>query len=74
MIRRACVVCGDHRIHALRRCSTCYRYRHRHGVDRPFALIAALTAKDIEREAVAGQRQEAVLSVRLAVLRSRSGA
>ena len=50
---RACVVCGDHRIHAHRRCNTDYRYWRRHGHDRPFELIAALTQRDIEREAAA---------------------
>ena len=51
--KRPCVVCGDVRIHAHRRCPTCYRYRYRHGQDRPFELIAALTTRDIEREATA---------------------
>ncbi len=48
-MKRACIICGDQRLHAHRRCQTCYRYWHRHGDDRPFELIAALTRRDIER-------------------------
>lgn len=47
---RTCLVCGDWRLHARRRCDTCYRFWRRHGADRPFELIAALTARDVERE------------------------
>ncbi len=47
--RVVCLVCGDTRLHALRRCQTCYRYLTRNGIDRPFELIRRLTERDIAR-------------------------
>jgi len=45
-----CLVCGDPASVARGRCGTCYQFARRNGTDRPFALIAALTQRDIERE------------------------
>jgi len=72
-VKRPCIVCGDHRVHAQRRCNTDYRYWRRHGHDRPFELIAAATRRDIEREAAARITAghtlgKVVLSIRLAHL------
>lgn len=50
---RLCLVCGDRGLHGLSRCGTCYRYLRRRGADRPFALVAALTERDVERELIA---------------------
>jgi hypothetical protein len=47
---RACVICGDPRVHAKGRCKTDYQYHRRNGVDRAFDLIAKLTDRDITRE------------------------
>lgn len=48
--RRACIICGDPRIHARRRCKTDYQYLRRNGVDRPLELVIRLTDRDITRE------------------------
>lgn len=44
-----CIICGDSRIRARRRCATCLQYLRRNGRDRPFELIVRLTERDVER-------------------------
>jgi hypothetical protein len=49
MTTKACIICGDPRIHAKGRCKTDYQYHRRNGVDRPVELIIRLTDRDITR-------------------------
>lgn len=48
----ACTVCGDPHTIARDRCPTCWKYHQRKGTDRTEQLIARLTQRDIEREAI----------------------